>query len=67
MIYQYISGLIQKGIDTKLIEKEDQIYVCNQVLALLKLESYPELNNNKTDDTIPNLLEKIITFASKIT
>ena len=63
MINQHISGLIQKGIDTKLIEKEDQIYVRNQVLALLKLESFPETTNNKTNDTIPNLLEEIITYA----
>ena len=63
MIYQHISGLIQKGIDTELIETADQIYVRNQVLALLKLESFPEITNNKTDDTIPNLLEKIITYA----
>ncbi|MBO1911729.1 hypothetical protein J4G37_43955, partial [Microvirga sp. 3-52] len=63
MIYQHIGGLLQKGIDTKLIEKADQIYVRNQVLALLKLESFPEINTHKTDDTIPNLLEKIITYA----
>ncbi|WP_172370042.1 UDP-glucose--hexose-1-phosphate uridylyltransferase [Sporosarcina jiandibaonis] len=63
MIYEHISGLIQKGIDTKLIEEADQIYVRNQVLALLNLESFPETNKNKTEDTIPNILEKIIAYA----
>ena len=48
-----------------LIAKADQIYVRNQVLALLKLEAFPETTNNQTDDTIPNLLEKIITYAIK--
>ena len=63
MIFQDINGLIQKAIDTELIHKSDQIYVCNQVLALLDLDSFPKTNQGETDDTIPNLLEKIISFA----
>src|SRR5690625_1850236 len=63
MIYQHIQGLIQKGIDTKLIDPIDQIYVRNQVLDLLSLQSFPESTENVTDDSIPNILETIIDYA----
>ncbi|MFD0952212.1 UDP-glucose--hexose-1-phosphate uridylyltransferase [Virgibacillus natechei] len=63
MIYQHISGLIQKAIETELIDQTDQIYVRNQVMSLLHLESFPEKVPYKTNDSIPNLLEKIIAYA----
>lgn len=63
MIYQHIAGLIQQATNATLIEVRDQIYVRNQVMRLLKLESYPEQIDHVTDDSIPNLLEMIITYA----
>jgi len=63
MIFQYIEGLIQQGLNTKLIEPADETYVRNQVLGLLKLETFPEAVTNAADDTIPNLLEQIIDYA----
>ncbi len=63
MIYQHISGLIQKAIQTELIEDADKIYVSNQILALLHLESLPTTIEQLTDDSIPDLLEKIIAYA----
>src|SRR5690554_3381982 len=63
MIYQHIQGLIQKGIDTKLIDPIDQIYVRNQVLDLLNLQSFPETVETPTDDSIPNIVETIIDYA----
>jgi len=63
MIFQDINGLIQKAIDTKLIHQSDRIYACNQVLALLGLDSFPEKTQEVTDDRIPNILEKIIAYA----
>src|SRR5690625_490587 len=63
MIYQHVQGLIQKSIDAKLIDQLDHIYVRNQVLHLLHLQSFPEAVENATDDSIPNLLEKIIDYA----
>src|SRR5690625_596636 len=62
-IYEHITGLVQKAIDVDLIKKADHIYARNQVLALLQLEAYPEPPLEATDDTIPNLLEKIIAYA----
>lgn len=62
MIEQYINGLIQQARQAELIEYADEIYVRNQVLALLKLESYSGITDC-THDSIPNLLEKIIDYA----
>ncbi len=63
MIYQQITGLIQQALQNELIEHADQIYVTNQVLALLHLEAMPALMDEPIDDTIPNLLEQIIAYA----
>jgi len=63
MIYEHISGLIQQALANQLIDEQDEIYARNQVLALLKLESFPEKLEKATDDTIPNILDKIITYA----
>src|SRR5699024_8439903 len=62
-IYEHITGLVQKAIDVDLIENADHIYARNQVLALLQIEAYPEPLPEATDDTIPNLLDKIIAYA----
>lgn len=62
-IYQLIEGLVKKATDVELIEGADQIYARNQMLALLQLEAYPEPLQETADDTIPNLLEKIIAYA----
>lgn len=63
MIYEHIQGLIQKAIETKLIHASDRIYVFNQLLSLLGIESCSEITEQITEDTIPNLLEKITAFA----
>lgn len=63
MVYQNIAGLIQKAIDVQLIEHSDHIYARNQVLSLLQLEAFPENSVKVTDDSIPNLLNKLVSFA----
>ncbi|HLS60082.1 MAG TPA: UDP-glucose--hexose-1-phosphate uridylyltransferase [Virgibacillus sp.] len=63
MIYAQIAGLIQQAIDHHLIERADEVYARNQILGLLNLVSYPEQVTEQADDTIPNLVEKIITYA----
>ena len=65
MIYSDIRGLIQQGIEVGLIDTADQIYVTNQVLALLHLESMPTTHEGTTVDSIPNLLDKIIAYATE--
>ncbi|TWT05383.1 UDP-glucose--hexose-1-phosphate uridylyltransferase [Planococcus sp. CPCC 101016] len=63
MIYQNLAGLIQKAIETDLIETADIDYVRNQVMHLLQLESFPEEPIEAAVDTIPNLLENMIAYA----
>ena len=63
MIFHYLTGLIDRAIEAELIEPTDQIYVRNQVMNLLKLDSFPEEVHHTSNDSIPNLLEKIIKYA----
>lgn len=63
MIYQNLEGLIQQALNVRLIESADVIYVRNQVMNLLKLESVPEETVEAADDTIPNLLEHVVDYA----
>ncbi len=63
MIYEDINGLIHNAINTELIYKSDLIYARNQVLSLLSLELFPENNKVASNDSIPNLLDKIIDYA----
>lgn len=63
MIYQYIADLIHKALEVELIEPADTIYVQNQVMYLLGLDSFPEIEDQKSIDHIPDILEKIISYA----
>ena len=63
MIYQNLAGLIQQAFEAKLIETADLNYVRNKVMHLLQLEAFPEEAIESVKDTIPNLLENIITYA----
>ena len=63
MIFRNLAGLIQKALETKLIETADFNYVRNKVIQLLGIDSFPEEAIVPIEDTIPNLLEKIIAYA----
>ncbi|MBD1221354.1 UDP-glucose--hexose-1-phosphate uridylyltransferase [Virgibacillus halodenitrificans] len=63
MIYTHIASLIEKGIEVKLIESADHIYVRNQVMHQLGLPSFPEHSPEVVDASIPDLLERIIDWA----
>lgn len=63
MIYQHLTSLIQKATEAELIEKIDQIYVRNQIMNLLHLESFPSNVADLTSHSIPDLLEKIVDYA----
>ncbi|MEH7114483.1 UDP-glucose--hexose-1-phosphate uridylyltransferase [Neobacillus niacini] len=65
MIYQLITGLIKKALEVDLIEAADQIYVRNQIMSLLGLETFPDEEVQPTNDTIPNLVEKITLYAAQ--
>ncbi|WP_249869132.1 UDP-glucose--hexose-1-phosphate uridylyltransferase [Oceanobacillus saliphilus] len=63
MVYEQIEGLIQQAVKAELIETADIRYIRNQVIHLLRLEIFPETVENPAVDTIPNILESIISYA----
>lgn len=63
-MYQLITGLINQANEVGLIECRDNIYVRNQIMNLLQLEDFPPVET-PSEDTIPNLLEKIVEYATE--
>lgn len=62
-VFEDIAGLMNQAKQVHLIEEQDETYVRNQVLHLLDLQAFPEQLTSATNDTIPNLLEKLISYA----
>ncbi|MDF2503538.1 UDP-glucose--hexose-1-phosphate uridylyltransferase [Clostridium sp.] len=63
-IYQVIQKLINKEIDSNLIDKEDEIYVRNKIIDLLGINDFVLEEPVKREDyPIPDLLEEIIDYA----
>lgn len=62
-IFETIQGLIQQAKKVALIKSLDEVYVRNQILHLLKIDSFPKKTVIGTNDSIPNLLENLIQFA----
>ncbi|WP_342043193.1 UDP-glucose--hexose-1-phosphate uridylyltransferase [Bacillus sp. OTU2372] len=63
MIFQLVQQLVQQALATQLIEREDEIYARNQVLALLQLEEYKEIEIGGSIPEIPDLLDRIGEYA----
>jgi len=63
MIFQLVQQLVQQALATQLIEREDEIYARNQVLALLYVEEYKEVEIGGSIPEIPDLLDRIVEFA----
>ncbi|MFL6561925.1 MAG: UDP-glucose--hexose-1-phosphate uridylyltransferase, partial [Bacillus sp. (in: firmicutes)] len=64
MIYQLIQQLINQAITTQLIGREDEIYARNQILSLLNLTEFKEVELTANGDfDIPELLELIVEYA----
>src|SRR5690625_5024993 len=62
-IFNDLSGLIDQAKAVHLIEAQDEVYVRNQVMDLLNIKSFPIESVSGTEDTIPNILEKLIDYA----
>ena len=71
MIQNSITKLIQYGLETGLIEKEDTRYAANKVLELLKIDSLDEDAEQAMADYVPGSsevvgeLEKSVTTLTK--
>lgn len=64
MIYQLIQQLINQAIATQLIEREDEIYARNQILSLLNLTDFKEVDTAESSHLdIPDLLDLIVDYA----
>lgn len=62
-IDKHIEQLIEQATLEGLIEVRDMIYVRNQIMHLLNLETFKQPPSNGKPDTIPNTLEKIVQYA----
>lgn len=64
-VYEVIQGLLNKAIECCLIDKQDEVYVRNQILAQLKLNDFIK-SDIKSDKSIPDLLEDIVKYAIEV-
>ncbi len=65
MINKSIKKLVTYGIEKELIEKEDKIYITNQIMALLNLSEYDEPEEDFSEINLRETLEEILDFAVK--
>ncbi|PLS05677.1 UDP-glucose--hexose-1-phosphate uridylyltransferase [Neobacillus cucumis] len=63
MIFQLVQQLVKQALDTRLIEREDEVYARNQVLALLQIEDFMEVELEESIPEIPDILEQIVDYA----
>ena len=59
MIDQAITELVQYGLDTGLVAPEDKIFVTNQILEALGLESYEETPGSRGAEELEQILKEI--------
>lgn len=58
-----ISQLVQKGIETGLINQQDTVYVRNQLMGILQLEDFQSKNEESSDLSIPSLVDELVRDA----
>ncbi|MCL6574217.1 MAG: UDP-glucose--hexose-1-phosphate uridylyltransferase, partial [Bacillus sp. (in: Bacteria)] len=64
MIFQLVQQLINQAIDTQLMEREDEIYARNQILSLLYLAEFKEVETTSSPThEIPDLLDLLVDYA----
>jgi UDPglucose--hexose-1-phosphate uridylyltransferase len=64
MIFQLIQQLIHQAISVQLIERDDQIYVRNQIMSLLQLNEFREVDQgDKRELAIEDILDLMIQYA----
>jgi UDPglucose--hexose-1-phosphate uridylyltransferase len=64
MIFQLIQQLINQAISVKLIERDDQIYVRNQIMSLLQLSEFHEVDQmDNRELAIQDILDLMVQYA----
>jgi len=62
-IYQVIQQLIDYAIGLNFVDAEDEIYVRNRMMYFLGMDDFVVVERIHTEDTLPALLDKLVTFA----
>jgi UDPglucose--hexose-1-phosphate uridylyltransferase len=62
-IYSVIQKLVNKAISLEIIQKQDEIYARNQIIALLGSERFVEEAERNVTGDIPDLLEQLVEYA----
>lgn len=65
MINEAIRNLVQYGLETGLLEKEDAIYARNQILDVLGLDEYTEPESPAGEISLEETLKEILDFAAE--
>ena len=64
MITELVNELINYGIDTGLVNSEDEIYVRNSILSILETNEYDEsIDKKEGHRELHEILEDILTYA----
>ncbi len=63
MISETIKKLVNYGLETGLIEKEDEIFARNRILEILKIDEYTESEEPCKCDSLEETLAEILAFA----
>jgi UDPglucose--hexose-1-phosphate uridylyltransferase len=64
MIFQLIQQLMNQAISVQLIDRDDQIYVRNQIMSLLQLNEFPEVEQmDRRELAIEDILDLMIQYA----
>ncbi len=64
-VYQVIEQLIKRACSLRFIEREDGIYIRNQILHLLHLERFEKQESKAEEKEITDLLEDLVQYASE--
>ena len=65
MIYEAIRNLVQYGLNTGLLEKEDELYARNQILRELGLSEYEEPCEDAKEISLEETLKELLDYAAE--
>lgn len=63
MINESIKKLVNYGLETGLIAKEDEIFARNRILEILEIDEYCDCENECKCDSLENTLKELLDFA----
>ena len=65
MIYEAVRNLVQYGLNTGLLEKEDELYARNQILRELGLSEYEEPCEETEEISLEETLKELLNYAAE--